>query len=169
MLIECNVEKHLSLIDDDPVRPTLFEHNEARFHGPFRVFAEVDEDSEEIQAVVCVVLTAFVVTEEDDLLMLANGEFFMETEDGIDVTDAEPTLACPYSIWSYKKGAGRRLISSLIEFVTVAYPTVGSVVTMSPKSDSALKFHTNNGAEMFSVNEDTINYAYEIEKHVVLH
>jgi hypothetical protein len=169
MLIECTVDKHLPLIKDDPVRPNLFEADEARFHGPFRVFAEVDEDSEEIQAVVCVVLTAFVVTEEEDLLMLANGDFFLETEDGIDVTGAEPTLACPYSIWSYKKGAGRRLISSLIEFVTVAYPTVGSVVTMSPKSDTALKFHTSNGAELFSVNEDTINYAYEIEEHVVLH
>ena len=169
MLIECNVEKHLSLIDDDPVRPTLFEHNEARFHGPFRVFAEVDEDSEEIQAVVCVVLTAFVVTEEDDLLMLASGEFFMETEDGIDVTDAEPTLACPYSIWSYKKGAGRRLINSLLDHVSVAYPMVGSVVTMSPKSDNALKFHTNNGAEMLSVNENTINYLYEIDEDVILH
>jgi hypothetical protein len=40
---------------------------------------------------------------------------------------------------------------------------------MSPKSDTALKFHTSNGAELFSVNEDTINYAYEIEEHVVLH
>ena len=169
MLIECTVEKHLSLIDDDPVRPALFEHNEARFHGPFRVFAEVDDASEEVQAVVCVVLSAFIVTEEDDLLMLANGDFFMETEDGVDVTHAEPTVACPYSIWSYKKGAGRQLISSLIEFVSVAYPAVGSVVTMSPKSDGALKFHTNNGAEMLSVNEDTINYLYEIEEDVVLH
>jgi len=169
MLIECNVENHLHLIKDDPVRPNLFDADEARFHGPFRVFAEVDGDSGEVQAVVCVVLTAFVVTDEDDLLMLANGGFFMETEDGEDVTNADPTLACPYSIWSYKKGAGRQLISSLIEFVTVALPTVDSVVTMSPKSDSALKFHTNNGAEMFSVNEDTINYLYEIEANVVLH
>ena len=72
-------------------------------------------------------------------------------------------------MWSYKKGAGRRLISSLIEFVSVAYPAVGSVVTMSPKSDGALKFHTNNGAEMFSVNENTINYSYELEEGVVLH
>ena len=146
MLIECNVENHLHLIKDDPVRPNLFDADEARFHGPFRVFAEVD-----------------------DFLMLANGEFFMETEDGEDVTNADPTLACPYSIWSYKKGAGRQLISSLIEFVTVSFPTVDSVVTMSPKSDSALKFHTNNGAEMFSVNEDTINYLYEITEDVVLH
>ena len=61
------------------------------------------------------------------------------------------------------------MISSLIEFVTVSFPTVDSVVTMSPKSDSALKFHTNNGAEMFSVNEDTINYLYEITEEVVLH
>jgi hypothetical protein len=154
MLIECSVEEHLDLIKDDPVRPNLFDADEARFHGPFRVFAEVDEDSGDVQ---------------DDLLMLANGEFFMETEDGEDVTNADPTLACPYSIWSYKKGAGRQLISSLIEFVTVAIPTVDSVVTMSPKSDSALKFHTNNGAEMFSVNEDTINYLYEITEDVVLH
>ena len=79
MLIECNIENHLHLIKDDPVRPNLFDADEARFHGPFRVFAEVDEDSGDVQAVVCVVLTAFVVTEEDDLLMLANGEFFMET------------------------------------------------------------------------------------------
>jgi len=169
MLIECNVEEHLHLIKDDPVRPNLFSADDARFHGPFRVFAEVDDESKEIQAVVCVVLTAFVVTEEDDLLMLASGEFFMETEDGIDVTNAEPTVACPYSIWSYKKGAGRRLINSLIEFVAVSFPSVGSVVTMSPKSDTALKFHVSNGAEMFAVNEDTINYSYELEENVILH
>ena len=169
MLIECNVDKHLALIKDDPVRPNLFEADEVRFSGPFRVFAEIDEHSHEVQAVVCIVLTAFVVTEEDDLLMISNGEFFLESEDGEDITNAKPTLACPYSIWSYKKGAGRRLISSLVEFVSVAYPTVGSVVTMSPKSDSALKFHTSNGAEMFSINKNTINYLYELEAEVVLH
>jgi len=167
MLIECNVDAHLPLIKDDPVRPDLFEDDACRFQGPFRVYAEADEVTGDIQAVVCVLLTAFVPSEEEDIRMIQSGDFFLETEEGESVFNLEPTVACPYSIWSYKKGAGSELIRSLLEAISIMHPSIDAVVTMSPKTDSALKFHMKNGAEMFDVNSDTINYAYDVPRAVL--
>jgi hypothetical protein len=55
MLIKCNAADHLYLIKDDPVRPDLFENNRKRFEAPFHVYAEVNDETGEIAAVVCVV------------------------------------------------------------------------------------------------------------------
>jgi hypothetical protein len=37
MLIKCNAHDHLYLIDDDPVRGTLFKDSRIRFDDPFAV------------------------------------------------------------------------------------------------------------------------------------
>ena len=74
MLIECNVADHLYLIKDDPVRPDLFKDNSVRFDGPFRVYAEINEETGEIAAVVCVVICKFVPQDETQLKAVAAGK-----------------------------------------------------------------------------------------------
>ena len=45
MLIKCNAADHAYLIEDDPVRPKLFKDNSVRFEDPFRVYAEINDET----------------------------------------------------------------------------------------------------------------------------
>jgi len=167
MLIECNIADHLYLIDDDPVRPKLFKNNSVRFDGPFRVYAEINDETGEIAAVVCVVICKFVPQDEKQIRAVAAGKL-KEIEEGLAEREKEfgalGTVLCPYSIWSYQRGHGSKLITNLLEAALILHPEVDAVITMSPHTDTAMRFHTNNGAEIFSVNYQTINYAYEVEE-----
>jgi hypothetical protein len=171
MLIKCNAADHLYLIEDDPVRPKLFKNNSVRFESPFHVYAEVNDETGEIAAVVCVVICKFVPQDEYQLKVVAAGkltdieEVLAEREA---VYGALGTVLCPYSIWSYQKGHGRRLINNLLEAAPLMHPEVDAVITMSPHTHTAMKFHLSNGAGLFSTNEKTVNYEYEVED-VVLH
>ena len=78
------------------------------------------------------------------------------------------TVLCPYSIWSYQKGHGRKLINNLLEAAPVMHPEVDAVITMSPHTDTAMRFHINNGADIFSTNSQCVNYEYEVPD-VILH
>ena len=78
------------------------------------------------------------------------------------------TVLCPYSVWSYQRGHGRKLINNLLEAAPILHPKVDAVITMSPLTDTAMSFHLSNGADIFSTTEDTINYEYEVPD-VILH
>jgi hypothetical protein len=91
-----------------------------------------------------------------------------------ELLDEEDTRAgivlCPYSLWSYKKGSGKRLINDLLESVPMLYPEVDHVITMSPPTKMAMKFHIGNGATLLFPNEDTVNYEYDIpDDPIVIH
>lgn len=171
MLIKCNAADHLYLIEDDPVRAKLFKDDSVRFESPFHVYAEVNDETGEIAAVVCVVLCKFVPQDEYQLKVIAAGKL-ADIEEALAereaVYGALGTVLCPYSIWSYQKGHGSKLINNLLEAAPVLHPEVDAVITMSPHTHIAMKFHLSNGAGLFSTNEETVNYEYEVED-VVLH
>jgi len=171
MLIGCDVETYLERMNDDPVRPHLFIDNTSRFTGNFRVYADIDKQGfgTSVNAIVCVAIAPFIPQEETQLQALASGELEedfkkIREELGDDDLYAGKVL-CPYSLWSYEKGAGRKLINQLLEAVPIMYPDVDHVITMSPPTKMAMKFHVGNGAFMLSPNRNTINYQYEIEDH----
>lgn len=170
MLIKCNAADHLYLIKDDPVRPDLFKNNRQRFKDPFHVYAEVNDETGEIAAVVCVVICKFVPQDELQLEAIAAGRL-PEIERKLAKREAangpRGTVLCPYSVWSYQRGHGRKLISNLLEAGPLIHDEVDTLITMSPLTDTALNFHLSNGAEIFATNEETINYVYEIEEQII--
>lgn len=130
----------LSFIKDDPVRPeisTEFRISEGRF-----VAALHDNDTP--HAIVCVSLHDFVPTEVEHLSQ----------------TSATPDTAIFYTIWSYKPGAGARLLRETVAQIKVSHPTVKNFVTLSPKTEMARRFHMNNGASILNQNANTVNYDY---------
>jgi hypothetical protein len=171
MLIKCNAADHLYLIDDDPVRAKLFEDNSVRFEDPFHVYAEVNDETGEIAAVVCTIICKFVPQDEYQLKFIAMGKT-KQIEEHLKEREAIHgelgTVLCPYSIWSYQRGHGRKLINNLLEATPIMHPEVDAVITMSPHTHTAMKFHLSNGAGIFSSNEKTVNYEYEV-RNVVLH
>ena len=71
-----------------------------------------------------------------------------------------------YTIWSYTKGSGRELIINASKHILKEHPTIKNIVTLSPKTEMAEKFHIRNGAWHFRENPDTINYAYKLDERI---
>jgi hypothetical protein len=178
MLISCDVETYLRYIKDDPVRPDLFDDDARRFGDNFHVFADADVDGDTgeviVNAMLCAVISPFVLQQEEHLREISEelGALDSMRESLLEVT-GEAGLArifTPYSLWSYKKGAGRKLMDTLLEVVPVKFPEVTHIITMSPPTKIAMEFHISNGAMLLSPNVETINYEYKIEDaDAVLH
>lgn len=72
-----------------------------------------------------------------------------------------PTIAIPYTVWSLKHGFGRSIIFETIKTIKEASPEITRVVTLSPKTEMAYRFHIGNGAVQISSNAESDNYEYK--------
>lgn len=136
---------NVGVIEDDPVRsPFLFTDARRRFHSPLLVYGWIEDD--DIQAVICLAFCPYIPQTEEDLIEIAEGD--------------PGDIIVPYSLWSYSKGGGTKLLQAILELASQTEEP--RVITMSPKTKTAERFHTNNGAVVLSVNEHSINYAYPL-------
>jgi hypothetical protein len=171
MLIKLNAADHLYLIKDDPVRLKLFKDNSKRFEDPFHVYAEINDETGEIAAVVCTIVCKFVPQDEYQIKLVAMGKTKQIEEQLKEREETHGELGvvlCPYSIWSYQRGHGRNLINNLLEAVPILHPEADALITMSPHTKTALKFHVGNGAVIVGHGEGSVNYEYDIPE-VTLH
>ena len=130
----------LDLTLEDPVRPTvpmLWRHEHT-------VWAWMENDQR--AATVCVAWLDSVPSSEDSMLIMPRG-----------------FKAVAYTIWSTAPGAGKRLILALQEMIK-ENPLCEGMYTLSPTTEMARKFHINNGARVYRINEQTINYQYQHTK-----
>ena len=132
-------DEFLRLIKDDPVRPDI--PAEFRVTGNRFVSALIEEQP---RAMVCVSLHDFVPTDVEDLKQ--------ETVD--------PTIAIFYTIWSYAPGAGAKLLQTAAEWLRRDHKDLKGIVTLSPQTAMAERFHLKNGAKIRKTNRDTVNYEY---------
>ena len=129
----------LEYIKDDPVRPELsreFRVTDNRF-----VAALVETEP---KAMLCVSLHNFVPVTVEDLTQSAQ----------------DPSVAIFYTIWSYSPGAAVQLLRETVEYLRQTYPNIKRLVTLSPPTAMAKRFHLKNGAQIFRINETTVNYEY---------
>lgn len=134
-----------TLIRDDPVRPEI--PLKQRINPFASVFVWRDSLNFEPLAVTCVAFREFV----------PNSVVELST-----IPQALPTAAVFYSIWSYRPGAGRTLIRAAADHIRSKFPHVQQLVTLSPSTEMARQFHLRNGATVFRVNSDSVNYLYSI-------
>ncbi len=130
------------LIADDPVRPEI--PLEFRVSDHSEIFVLCDNESHESLAVVCCAYRDFMPA---DLIELAQ-------------LPENPKVAVFYTIWSYKPGAGRKLIQSARRWIESNKGYITEFVTLSPPTEMARLFHLKNGALVGRVNSDTVNYRY---------
>jgi hypothetical protein len=135
----------ITLISDDPVRPEI--PREFRVSSTTEVFVLQHDDTHEPEAVVCVAYRDRVPSDEIELALAPTGL---------------ATTAVFYTIWSYRAGAGRRMIESAVKSIQDRWDTVHEFVTLSPQTDMARRFHLNNGAEELRRNLTTVNYRYPV-------
>ena len=129
----------------DPVRPNLgVDFKTAPGRG---VFGLKDEEGT-WKAFMCFARTTAVPKDVNELEEL---------------TDTQGTICIPYTVWSHVKGAGKEIINQVLDFVKAADDGIQRVVTLSPITEMARKFHLRNGAMLLGSNETTINFEYPLE------
>jgi hypothetical protein len=131
------------IIKQDPVRSNIPIHDRI---GRNRCIAGIGDKSDPA-AIVCYSLLDFIPEYEEDLF-------------NHDQTPADNDIACLYTIWSIKKGAARKLVFEMLNYLKDR--NIYRIVTLSPHTDMARRFHLNNGAVLFRVNELTVNYEYPL-------
>jgi hypothetical protein len=131
------------LVADDPVRPEI--PLDFRISDSSEIFVWTDEATGRPGAVVCVAYRCSVPSNVFELV-----------ERPVDV----PSSAIFYTIWSYTPGSGRKLIRAAQQWIKTNRPEITEFVTLSPPTEMAKVFHIRNGAGIFRVNSDTVNYQY---------
>ena len=128
------------VIKDDPVRPNITIEN--RINDRASIYLWTEDDA--ILAAVCVSLCEAVP--ESELSMLA-------TQEG------ELSVAVAYTIWSYSAGAAQKLIFAVRDQLP---QSIKKMVTLSPQTAMAQRFHEKNGARLIRANADTWNFEYNL-------
>ena len=134
------LEQVYALIQDDPVRPHLAA--DWRMRSGREVYA-LKEDGE-TTAVICVAYMDEVPTCEQDMKW-----------PGIEV-------AVFYTVWSYKKGAGRKIVLDTANHIKKVHTNIKRFVTLSPLTEMAERFHLRNGATLLAKHKYAQNFEYKI-------
>lgn len=150
MLTKIETDWQAGILSEDPVRP----HLPITFRlSSDRIALILTEDNEEtVKAVICIAFTNEVPKDEYELDLYSQ----QACQDG-----QSGTTAIFYTVWSYDKGAGRQIIGDVLPWLNKNYPHVNKFVTLSPKTDMAKRFHTRNGASLYSENKDSYNFEYK--------
>lgn len=128
------------VVKDDPVRPHI--PLEQRVNDAAEILLLTA--GEEILAATCMTWLKDIPEDEQDLIDMPH------TKD----------VAVFYTIWSYAPGAGQQLIKQAADWLLQDYPTVKNIVTLSPQTELARRFHHKNGAKTLRENTSSVNYEY---------
>ena len=128
-----------AFVKDDPVRPSL----SYAFRKSVGEMFYIGEDKP--TAIVCTAFTTDIPKTVRELALYSHPQ-------------GDNCIA--YTVWSYAPGAGRDIIYELRDYAIEN--NFKRLVTLSPKTMMARKFHLRNGAFILSENEETDNYEYEL-------
>jgi len=130
----------VSLIKDDPVRPHI--PLEQRINDAAEIL--ILKAGDEILAATCMQWLKDIPENEQDLIDMPK----------------DHNVAVFYTIWSYSPGAGQNLIKAAAEWLLKDFPNITNIVTLSPQTEMAKRFHLKNGASVHRTNETSVNYKY---------
>jgi hypothetical protein len=130
----------VSLIKDDPVRPHI--PLEQRVNDAAEIL--ILKAGEEVLAATCMQWLSDVPEDEQDLINMGH------THD----------VAVFYTIWSYSPGAGANLLKQAAAWLLKDHPGITAIVTLSPQTKMAERFHLKNGAKIRRQNPTSVNYEY---------
>jgi len=145
-LKECDTSK-------DPVRPEL--DNDFRTSYGRKIYGVKYKN--EIHAVMCFAFTNKVPKDVTQLDKFSHDAFLQSTQRGQTVGQ----IAIAYTVWSKKRGGGRLIVKEVFKKIKKTNH-LNRLVTLSPLTDMARKFHLSNGAIEIGVNETTQNFEYKM-------
>ena len=147
-LTECNTS-------EDPVRPEL--DNEFRSNYGRKIFGVKYQD--EIHAVMCFAYTNEIPKTVEELDKFSHDAFLQSAMRDQKVGQ----IAIAYTVWSKKKGGGKLIVKEVFKQIKKSNH-LNRLVTLSPLTKMATKFHTKNGAKLLQINETSQNFEYQVIK-----
>ena len=141
--------------NEDPVRPEL--DNAFRTSYGRKIYGVKFKN--EIHAVMCFAFTNKVPKDVTQLDKFSHDAFLQSTQRGQSVGK----IAIAYTVWSKKRGGGKLIVKEVFKKIKKSNH-LNRLVTLSPLTDMATKFHLRNGAKLLQVNETTQNFEYIVSK-----
>ena len=130
--------------EDDPVRPEL--NNEFRISNGRKIFGL--KYNNEIEGVVCIAFTNELPATVKELDLMS-------------VSEKDGQIAIAYTLWSLKKGAGKKIMKELLKYMK-QQNNIDSIMTLSPLTPVATHYHIRNGAKLIKINPTTQNFQYKV-------
>tara|TARA_Y100000996_G_scaffold249530_1_gene196235 strand:- start:48 stop:524 length:477 start_codon:yes stop_codon:yes gene_type:complete len=130
--------------EDDPVRPEL--DNDFRTTRGRKIFGL--KYNNEIEGVVCIAFTNELPATVKELDLMS-------------VNEKDSQIAIAYTLWSLKKGAGKKIMKELLKYMK-EHNNIDSIMTLSPLTPVATHYHIRNGAKLIKINPTTQNFEYKI-------
>ena len=137
--------------DEDPIRPEL--DNEFRTSFGRKIYGVKYKG--EIHAVMCFAFTNEIPKDVKELDLFSRDAFLQSATRDQKVGK----IAIAYTVWSKKKGGGKLIVKEVYKKIKKSNH-LNRLVTLSPLTEMAKKFHLRNKAKLFRVNETTQNFEY---------
>ncbi len=147
-LKECNTV-------EDPVRPELdniFRRSYGRKIYGVKYMGE-------IHAVMCFAYTNIIPKNVEELDKFSHDAFLQSAQRDQNVGQ----IAIAYTVWSKKKGGGKLIVNEVFKKIKNSNH-LNRLITLSPLTDMATRFHLRNGAKLIQINETTQNFEYKVIK-----
>ena len=138
---------------EDPVRPEL--DNVFRRSYGRKIYGV--KYGGEIHAVMCFAYTNQIPKSVDELDKFSHDAFLQSAQRDQNVGK----IAIAYTVWSTKKGGGKLIVKEVFKKIKKSNH-LDRLITLSPLTDMAYKFHSKNGAKLIQVNETTQNFEYKV-------
>ncbi len=142
-------------VTEDPVRPELsLEFRQA--YGR-KIYGIKDEEGD-IAAVMCFAFTHAIPKSVEEMDTMSKDAAMQ----AIHRAGVQGDVAIAYTVWAKKKGGGKHMVNEVYKMIKKSNH-LNRLVTLSPLTDMARKFHLKNGAKEVQVNLTTQNFEYDIE------
>jgi len=142
-------------VSEDPVRPELsLEFRQA--YGR-KIYGIKDEEGD-IAAVMCFAFTHDVPTSVEEMDTMSRDAAMQ----AVHRAGIQGSMAIAYTVWAKKKGGGKHMVNEVYKMIKQS-SHLHRLITLSPLTDMARKFHLKNGAKEVQVNLTTQNFEYDIE------
>ena len=140
---------------DDPVRPEL----DVVFRRSYGRKIYGVKYKKEIYAIMCFGFTNEVPKTVKELDLMTRDAYLKSAQRDQNIGK----IAIAYTVWSKKKGGGKLIVKEVYKKIKQSNH-LNRLVTLSPLTEMATRFHSGNGAKLLQVNETTQNFEYEIIK-----
>jgi hypothetical protein len=142
-------------ISKDPVRPEL----DIKFRTSYgRKIYGLKHDGQ-IKAVMCFGFVHDIPKTVEELDMMSKDAYLQATHRA----GVQGDIAIAYTVWSLQKGGGKMIVDEVFKMIKKSNH-LNRLITLSPLTDMAAKFHTRNGAKLIQKNETTQNFEYFVNQ-----
>ena len=141
-------------ITEDPVRPEL----SVKFRREYgRRILGLKDDSGDIGAVICIAFTNDVPRSVEEMALMSHDAYNQSILRG----GLVGRIAIAYTVWAKKKVGGKHILNEVYKKFKREHH-IERLITLSPLTEMAERFHIKNGAKLLRKNETTQNFEYDI-------